>query len=87
MMTGWGEMTAGAWVWMAVWILALFALVWFLVRGDTTCRAADDADDILRARYARGEIGTAEFEQARRVLHPEHEASRREGVVTRGSGQ
>ncbi len=70
MMTGWGDITLGAWLWMGIWILALLAMVWLLVRNTDT-RRADDAERILRARFARGEITQAEFEQARRLLASE----------------
>ena len=73
MMTAWGDMTLGAWLWMGVWIVALLAMVWLLVRGGEHSARTDDADAILRARYAHGEITQAEFEQARRVLHTEKE--------------
>ncbi len=70
MMTGWGDITLGAWLWMGIWILALLAMVWLLVRNSDT-RRGDDAERILRARFARGEITQAEFEQARRLLASE----------------
>lgn len=66
MMYGW-SMGLEAWLMMGIWILALAALVWALVReprrGDR-----DEAMQLLRARFARGEITTEEFEQARRSL-------------------
>ncbi len=74
MMTGWGEMTVGAWLWMGVWVVALLGMVWLLVRGGAEHRPADDPDAILRARYARGEISEAELEQALRVLRSEKES-------------
>lgn len=76
MMTGWGEMTLGAWIWMAVWIVALVAMVWLLVRGSDGRGRHVEPLEILRARFARGEISEAEFEQARRVLGMERETQR-----------
>ena len=73
MMTAWGDMTAGAWLWMGVWVVALLVMVWVLVRGADRAPRTDDPDAILRARFARGEITQAEFEQARRVLRSEKE--------------
>ena len=55
------------WIGMAVWIGALFLLTWLVVRAPTT-PPAEDALGILRARFARGEISQAEFEQARAAL-------------------
>jgi putative membrane protein len=62
MMEPWG------WVWMFVWIAALLFMVWLIVRGPSEHSTAEDAMTILRARYARGEISQAEFEQAKRAL-------------------
>ncbi len=53
------------WIAMAVWIGALLVMVWLITRSG---RPAEDAMSILRARFARGEIGREEFEQARAVL-------------------
>jgi len=67
-MMGWGfGMDAGAWIWMLVWIAALVAMVWLIVRADHH-PPADDPDAILRARFARGEINAEEFERAKLVL-------------------
>ncbi len=63
-MMSWG---VGGWVWMAVWIVALLAMVWLVVRSPNRPVEAD-AMEILRARFARGEINKEEFEQARTVL-------------------
>jgi uncharacterized membrane protein len=56
-----------AWLWMGVWVLALVAMVWLLVREPRRGRR-DEALDILRSRLARGEISRDEFEAARRLL-------------------
>ena len=65
MMEPWG------WIWMLVWIAALLFMVWLLVRSPAEHSTAEDAMAILRARFARGEISEAEFEQARRALLPD----------------
>ena len=74
MMTSWGEMTLGAWLWMGVWVAALLAMVWVLVRGGDRAPRREDADAILRARFARGEISEAELERALRMLRSEQES-------------
>jgi uncharacterized membrane protein len=56
-----------AWLWMGVWVLALLATVWLLVR-EPHRSGRDDALDTLRSRLARGEINRDEFEAARRLL-------------------
>lgn len=73
-MMGWG-MDAGAWIWMLVWIVGLVAMVWLIVRADRLA-PADDPDEILRARFARGEISADELERARLVLHHETGSTR-----------
>jgi putative membrane protein len=53
----------GAW-WFpfgVLWIVALAAVIWFVVR---TARARDrTASDILAARYARGELSSEEYRE------------------------
>lgn len=70
MMAGfeWG-MGLGGWLWMVLGIVLLVVIVWAIAsaipgRG----RPADDAAQILKARFARGEISDQEYEQARRLL-------------------
>ena len=65
-MMAWGT-DAAAWIWMFVWIFALVAVVWLIVRPDHRA-PTDDPEAILRARFARGEINTEEFERAKLVL-------------------
>jgi putative membrane protein len=55
------------WIWMAVWIAALLVMVWLVVRSPKHTTAGD-AMEILRSRFARGEISKDEFEQARKTL-------------------
>ncbi len=63
-MMSWG---LDGWIWMAVWIAALLVMVWLIVRGPGRSSEVD-ALEILRARFARGEINADEFERARQVL-------------------
>lgn len=71
MMTGfeWG-MGLGGWLWMILAVVLVVAVAWVLVTAVTgrDQTAADDAAKILRARFARGEITEAEYDQARRLL-------------------
>lgn len=71
MMTGfeWG-MGLGGWLWMAVAVVLLVALVWAVVTAipGRNRGPVDAAAQILRARFARGEISQEEYEQARRLL-------------------
>jgi putative membrane protein len=75
-MMGWGwGMDVGAWIWMVVWIFALVAMIWLILRPDRHA-PADDPEAILRARFARGEISAEEFERAKLVLRQETRSSR-----------
>ncbi|OGO56949.1 MAG: hypothetical protein A2Z32_01070 [Chloroflexi bacterium RBG_16_69_14] len=65
-MVGW-TMGLEGWLWMGVWVLALVAMVWLLVR-EPRRSGRDEALDTLRSRLARGEISRDEFEAARRLL-------------------
>jgi putative membrane protein len=69
---GW-EMNFGGWVWMGIWIFALVVMVWLITRSPDARRGTQEPLEILRTRFARGEISQAEYEQARRVLEPEKE--------------
>lgn len=73
-----GGMTLGAVIVMLVWLAIVGIFVWVVVRllagprgrdrywGPGT--SGDDPEQILRARFARGEIGPDEFEQRLEVL-------------------
>jgi len=74
---GWG-MGFGGWLWMVgglILLIGIVVLVAWAIGGAT--RAADrrtdtssrpEPLDILRERFARGEISEAEFAQAKRAL-------------------
>ena len=65
----WG-MGLGGWLWMVLAVVLVVVVVWAAVsaipRRDRP--PIDDAAQILKARFARGEISKEEYEQARRVL-------------------
>lgn len=65
----WG-MGLGGWLWMILGVVLLVAIVWAVVAAipGRDRPAADDSAQILRARFARGEISQEEYEQARRLL-------------------
>lgn len=73
-MMAWG-IDPGAWIWMLVWIFALVAMIWLIVRADHRT-PPDDPEAILRARFARGEINADEFERATLVLRQETGSTR-----------
>ncbi|MGH7341219.1 MAG: SHOCT domain-containing protein [Candidatus Rokuibacteriota bacterium] len=59
-------MLVGAFVWILTLVLIGLG-IWWLVRGLGAARR-DQALDLLRERYARGEIDREEFEARRRDL-------------------
>lgn len=65
----WG-MGFGGWLWMILAVVLVVAVVWAVAAAipgrDRT--PIDDAAQILKARFARGEISTQEYEQARNLL-------------------
>lgn len=81
-MMGGGDGGPGlAWIWPAMLILGVGAMIWGLMRarmsgrvGDPTRHARSDntsqdsARDILRGRFARGEITEDELRQRLKVL-------------------
>ena len=67
MMTGAWGMTLGGWIWMVVWIVALLGMIWLVVAGSHR-EPRENPLDVLRARYARGEISEEEYRRARQIL-------------------
>jgi putative membrane protein len=68
---GWGFMGLG----MLFWLVILGLLIWLIVRVAGSSRAHSDstawresAVDILKKRYARGEISKAQFEEMKKDL-------------------
>ncbi len=77
-MMGW-SWDAGAWVGMGVgmlvWLVVVVVVVWLIVRGlialerpRTEAPATPKPDEILRERFARGEIDAEEFERRLNLL-------------------
>ena len=75
MMSGWG-MGFGLFGWLMmllIWILIIVGVVlvvrWFINEGmPKRLRTEETALDILKKRYARGEIGKEQFETMKREL-------------------
>lgn len=74
---GWPAMGWFGWSMMVLfWAVVIYAVVWgFRSRGDSASR--DDALEVLKRRYALGEIDKEEFEERRQVLEPDRKALRR----------
>jgi putative membrane protein len=75
MMGGYGLMAGFGWLGMLLmalfWIGVIVLVVWGLSHVFSTRqpRVELDAEEILKQRYAQGEISREEFMQAREVLH------------------
>jgi putative membrane protein len=69
--SNWGMMGWFGGIMMILFWLALVLLVVWIVRATVPAQRRDDGDvalDLLRRRFAAGEISQAEYEQARRIL-------------------
>ncbi len=71
-MMGYGDMASYGWIWMTIGIVFWIAVVALIAGAFTgTGRrepASASAEEILRRRYAGGEISETEFESARQML-------------------
>lgn len=63
---GWLAMLFG----MVLFVVVIVAVVWTVIRltGQSQTSRSDVALEILRERFARGEISQSEFEEAKRIL-------------------
>jgi len=70
---GWGGFVFQFFLWIGIIALALWAIVRFSSVGNNgrDREGGESAMDILRQRYARGEIDREEFEEKRRDLAQE----------------
>lgn len=68
----WGYYDGWSWLWMAGMMVlfwgGLGTLIFFVVRSFTPGKGGDGALDVLRRRFAGGEINQEEFEKSRKAL-------------------
>ena len=74
-MMGYGDFAGYGWIWMTMgfvfWALVIGLVFYGFTRvtaGTHRREAGPTAEDILRDRFARGEIDAAEYEARRRVI-------------------
>lgn len=76
-MMGPGMMGGFGWMWLMpiFWIVVLGLIVWAVVtavrrpgEADSSSRSTDSALEILKRRYARGEINKEEYEEKKKDL-------------------
>ncbi len=66
---GYGGMLLGTIFWILIIVGVVLLIKWFLEQGTTqTTSGGESALEILKKRYARGEIGKKEFEEKKRDL-------------------
>lgn len=57
------------WLWWAFWLIAIAAVVWAVSRGSQVESHRNETPlEVLRRRYAEGEISTEEYEERKRRL-------------------
>ena len=68
----WGYYDGWSWLWMAAMMVVfwggIIAVAVFAIRSFTGSKNSDGAMDVLRRRFASGEITKDEFEDARKAL-------------------
>jgi putative membrane protein len=68
----WGYVDGWSWLWMAAMTVlfwgGVFALAVFAFRSFGRSKGNDQAIDVLRRRFASGEITQDEFEKTRKAL-------------------
>ncbi len=71
-MDGYGMMGEGYWIlWLIFWILVIIGLallIKYLWKGGEAKRGEESALEILKKKYARGEISKEEFEEKKNDL-------------------
>lgn len=67
---GVGWMLFGSIFMILFWVAVILLIVWLYkqITGDKAAQKADTALDILRMRYAKGEINKEEFDRMKRDL-------------------
>ena len=72
---GLGDGHMGGWGWLAITAMAVMMggmgwMMWSMMRGTGSNGAGSSEDpvDVLRARYARGELTTEEFQERLRTI-------------------
>ena len=68
----WGYYDGWSWLWMAAMMVlfwgGIFAIAVYAIRAFAGPRGTDQAMDVLRRRFASGEITSDEFEKMRKAL-------------------
>jgi putative membrane protein len=66
--SGWGWMFFG-WIFMILfWVVIILLIIWLYkqIRGPQEATQTESALDVLKKRYAKGEIDKKEFEEKKR---------------------
>ncbi|AZR81099.1 MAG: SHOCT domain-containing protein [Hydrogenovibrio crunogenus] len=66
----WGFMGGGMWLLWLIFIIVIFLLIKnFNTSSNSASEQNETALDILKKRYAKGEITKEEFEEQKKTLH------------------
>ena len=62
--------TLGGWMWLvpAAFFIMFWGGIFWVARGSRNNRAGESPIEILKQRYARGELSKTEFEEMKRAL-------------------
>ena len=68
----WGFYDGWSWIWMAAMMVlfwgGIFAVAVFAIRSFAAPKSTDQAQEVLRRRFASGEITQDEFDKMRKAL-------------------
>ncbi len=67
-MMGWGEGIGMIFFWIILVVLVVVLVKWLISQSSERVEKRDDPMDILRRRYAKGEIDKTEFEEKAKDL-------------------
>jgi putative membrane protein len=56
------------WIWWIIMVVIILLVVFNVIPSRPTADAGEDAIDILKKRFARGEIEREEFEERKKIL-------------------